>query len=514
MKSSLDQSLLYQKRVGEGGCYKILYFFSRLAIWSYFRHVKVICRTPIPLQGPVLVVSNHTNMVIDPAMLIATFPHGRPCHFWALKRFFDLPVVGQLLLAGGVLPVDTQSHSHGKLFEHTLNCLGKGGVIAVFPEGTSYTRPDHLPFKDGFAWAAFEYLTRQKQQYSDNTYFPIVPVGITYTTKNKWRSNVVIEYGTPVTIGPNELSQYEKDPKTAVRVLTDRIVEGVENGIVNAPDWDTANAASEARFLLFGDDRNNYLDYYVRITQSLIQLFSPGVLNLKDIDHTNNQPQSFIKERQELKTQLIICSNKLKQMKLSALDIRLYDKNEITPTQAFFRLVLATFGLMCQLPLFIPGLIINSPLYLLGTCIDYFEKYTESVAQNKVVATLTLAGFIYFGIFMLLWHLTHFSLLGSIISMTLTALFGRYHITFVDKRYDMAKEVVASGRVFLAVTRRDHEQHELEDTVRLRKWCYHRLNSLLIQLDRMGNPQAHFLVEYRRYSLRNHTTGVKSSFEG
>lgn len=76
-------------------------------------------------------------MVVDPALLIATFPHRRPCHFWALKRFFEIPLAGWLLLAGGGIPVDTQSHSNAKLFEHTLICLRKGGVIALFPEGRS-----------------------------------------------------------------------------------------------------------------------------------------------------------------------------------------------------------------------------------------------------------------------------------------------------------------------------------------------------------------------------------------
>lgn len=41
----------------------------------------------------------------------------------------------------------------------------------------------------------------------------------------------------PVIVGPNELTLYEKDPKTAVRELTDSVVEGVENGTINAPDW-------------------------------------------------------------------------------------------------------------------------------------------------------------------------------------------------------------------------------------------------------------------------------------
>jgi hypothetical protein len=236
-------------------------------------------------------------------------------------------------------------------------------------------------------------------------------------------------------------------------------------------------------------------------------------LDQKENDQSDINEQPFINERKELKTQLVLCSNKLKQMKLSALDIRMYEKNEITSTQACLRLVSATLALMVELPLFLPGLIINSPLYLLGKCIDHFEVYTESVAQDKVVSTLTLAGFIYTGLFLLLWRYMNYSIVGFVISIILVPLFGRYHITLVDKRYDMAKEVVASGRIFLATTGLDHERRELEDAVKLRKWCFHRLNSLLIQLDRAGNKQARYLVEYKRTLLQKHMDG-KSSLVG
>ena len=119
----------------DSGIYKALQYLARLAVWVYFRNVKVICEKPVSQQGPLLVAANHMNMVLDPAVLIATFPHARRCHFWALARFFRIPVVGQVLSSAGVLPVDTQTRSNAELFEHTLDCLGKGGVIAVFPEG-------------------------------------------------------------------------------------------------------------------------------------------------------------------------------------------------------------------------------------------------------------------------------------------------------------------------------------------------------------------------------------------
>ncbi|ORX49460.1 hypothetical protein DM01DRAFT_1325635 [Hesseltinella vesiculosa] len=477
-------------RIGEGQCYRLLRLLSRVAVWSYFRRVTVISHETIPKQGPLLVAANHTNMVLDPAMLIATFPHYRPCHFWALARFFKIPVVGKLLLAGGVLPVDTKTHSNAKLFEHTLDCLGKGGVIALFPEGTSYTAPMHLPFKDGISWATFEYLTQQQSLNKQPLQLSIVPVGITYTTKNRWRSDVIIEYGNPIMVEAKDLDEFEKDPKTSVKDLTHRIALGVEKGTINAPDWETSNAATEARWILFGDANGIRLRDYVRISQSLIELFSPAALD----DQLDPAPV-LRDERQVLKNQLLICAKQLQRMKLTALDIRSYEKNQISQSQAFVRLLSTTAALVVQLPLFLPGLIINSPLYLLGRFVNRWEVYTESVAQDKVVFALTLAVPIYGYLFYVLWRSYAFSLIGWALATCLVPLFAWYHIRFVDKRYDLAKQVAASWRIFVAVTGLDQDRKDLQDMVKLRRWCYDQLQSIVSQLDQAGDPHARTIVE-------------------
>jgi hypothetical protein len=65
--------------------------------------------------------------------------------------------------------------------------------IHYYVIGTSYTAPKHLPFKDGISWASFEYLTQLAQKEDGPKSVSIIPVGITYSTKNRWRSEVVVE---------------------------------------------------------------------------------------------------------------------------------------------------------------------------------------------------------------------------------------------------------------------------------------------------------------------------------
>lgn len=73
----------------------------------------------------------------------------------------------------------------------------RGECIAVFPEGTSHTSPQLLPFKDGISWLALEYL---KYLYGMPDEVPkknarkavIVPVGLSYLDKSKYRSRIVV----------------------------------------------------------------------------------------------------------------------------------------------------------------------------------------------------------------------------------------------------------------------------------------------------------------------------------
>lgn len=75
--------------------------------------------------------------------------------------------------------------------------MAQGESIGVFPEGTSHTSPHMLPFKDGVAWAALEYVKYLsgaadgvKRSGKKAT---IIPVGITYLDKAKYRSSIVVE---------------------------------------------------------------------------------------------------------------------------------------------------------------------------------------------------------------------------------------------------------------------------------------------------------------------------------
>lgn len=68
----------------------------------------------------------------------------------------------------------------------------------MFPEGTSHTEPHMIPLKDGTSWAALEYLrylagTEENGGPKSGKKAVVVPVGVAYCDKSKYRSRVVVQ---------------------------------------------------------------------------------------------------------------------------------------------------------------------------------------------------------------------------------------------------------------------------------------------------------------------------------
>jgi 1-acyl-sn-glycerol-3-phosphate acyltransferase len=93
---------------------------------------------PLP-GGPLLLVGNHPNALIDPALLIAVST--RPLTFLAKEPIFRMPLLGSLVRALGALPV-VRAQDDPRRMRENLAALGtaaqglaSGRAVALFPEG-------------------------------------------------------------------------------------------------------------------------------------------------------------------------------------------------------------------------------------------------------------------------------------------------------------------------------------------------------------------------------------------
>lgn len=103
----------------------------------------------LPKSGPYIVVSNHLTKLDALAMAYFLYHKvGRTPHFLAKEGLFRIPVVGNLLINAGQIPVYRSSgQKNDEPLRAAFECLKAGQVIAIFPEGTLTRDPELWPMR-------------------------------------------------------------------------------------------------------------------------------------------------------------------------------------------------------------------------------------------------------------------------------------------------------------------------------------------------------------------------------
>jgi 1-acyl-sn-glycerol-3-phosphate acyltransferase len=84
----------------------------------------------VPKTGPALLISNHISH-FDPPFMTAKFP--RVIHFMADKPLLEIPILGKMLEASHVFPIDRTKSDRGAL-RTAMARLESGHIVGIFPE--------------------------------------------------------------------------------------------------------------------------------------------------------------------------------------------------------------------------------------------------------------------------------------------------------------------------------------------------------------------------------------------
>ena len=189
----------------------------------------------VPGSGAVLLLPNHANALLDPAIIWATA--GRDVRFLAKSTLFGTPL-RPLLAGAGAIPVyrrldqgvDTSKNT--ETFAAVEEALAEGDAVCVFPEGISHSAGRLVPLRTGAARMALGAERR-------GTPVAIVPVGLNFDRKTVFRSRVIVAYGRPFSC--RDLIASQEDEAAAVRALTDRMTDQMRRLLVEAdPAGDAA----------------------------------------------------------------------------------------------------------------------------------------------------------------------------------------------------------------------------------------------------------------------------------
>ncbi|HEX9579763.1 MAG TPA: 1-acyl-sn-glycerol-3-phosphate acyltransferase [Gemmatimonadales bacterium] len=188
----------------------------------------------VPESGPLLLVANHQNSLLDPTLVCAAAR--RPVRFLAKAPLFDDPKVGWLVRATGSIPVYRQQDDPALMrrnldtFRAAYHVLASGAAVGIFPEGRSHSEPSLAELRTGAArivvgtWSAHQLLV------------PVVPVGLTFRQKDVFRSEALVVVGAPLSLG--DLAFGTAPEVALVRQITERIGAGLRQITLNLESWE------------------------------------------------------------------------------------------------------------------------------------------------------------------------------------------------------------------------------------------------------------------------------------
>ena len=202
----------------------IVRLVARAAVHIFYQIDRV--GPPAP-PGPVLLLPNHPNALLDPALVWATA--GRDVRFLAKSTLFR-GLLAPFVVGSGAIPVFRRQDAgadvsrNTEMFSAVDAALARGEVICVFPEGMSHSTGRLEPLRTGAARMALSAVAK-------GTPLQLVPVGINPDRKTAFRSRMTVVYGTP----------YPVPAETTVQALTDEMTGRLRHLIVEAdPKADAA----------------------------------------------------------------------------------------------------------------------------------------------------------------------------------------------------------------------------------------------------------------------------------
>jgi len=342
---------------------------------TFFRRIDVVGEENIPSDGPVIFAGNHPNALMDGWLLIARC--GRwPIHFMANAKLWKYRLLGRMLDASGAVAVYRREEHDGDVdnsgaFAKLYEVIEAGNCMGIFPEGVSHTESQLSKLKTGTARIALSVAARGRVKVT------IIPCGLNYIHRHRFRSQVSIEFGEPIVINDEWLTKFADDERDSVRQLTEHLADSLTAVTLNAPDWSTLRFIQAARRLYKPATVNLSPGEYIELNRRFVETY----LENKDVPE-------MIEFRGEVDDY---------QSRLDALGLKDHQlRKKVSVSKAFRRLMVRSISLMLLLPIAIPGVLLHLPVGWMAAFVgERFSYEQDDIATLKVFATIALLPLLY-----------------------------------------------------------------------------------------------------------------------
>jgi 1-acyl-sn-glycerol-3-phosphate acyltransferase len=315
--------------------------FLRLVIGVFFRQVEVVGLEHVPERGPVIFAGNHPNSLIDPVLIVISC--GRVVRFAAKDVLFRSRLLRPVLRAIGAVPIARPAdHASGGdasarnqvSFDTLIGVLAEGGAIGIFPEGLSHEGPQLARLKTGAARIAIGVCARDP-----DARIAIVPCGLTYMQRKRFRSRALLQYGPPLVVDAARAASAD-----AVAAITADLEHGLRALTINATDWST-----------------------LRVLDGIRRLYQPPAIAIEqrvELARRFNNEYPRVRGDPEVKALYARVEAYLDRLGAGGLTDRDLQR-DLRPIEALERVGRHLLLLLVWLPLALPGAILHAPAGIL-----------------------------------------------------------------------------------------------------------------------------------------------------
>lgn len=389
--------------------YRILARLLRFATRIFFRNIEVVGRAslPNPQNSAVIFCGNHPNSLLDPVLITAW--SGRIVHFAAKAPLFAVPILGALLrIMGAVAIRRRQDHGGGKqsnddAFRELEAVLLEGRAMGIFPEGISHDESQLVPLKTGAARIALSTLA-----HGSTLPIYLVPVGLVYFTRHRFRSSVLVQFGQPIRIDQDALqtkntTENTESEESAVHAITETLNVRLRGLTINAETWER-----------------------VWVLDGVRRLYQPEGIDLSErarLSRLFNSSYPKVADEPDVIALYDAVRGYLLRLSADSLDDVLIAKG-LTPVQIVLHVAAHLTLLFVSLPLFFVGAPIFLPIGLaLKVAGVFVSPRSDTVATTKFVLGFLGIGCLYVGLVM--WaFLAHGTWLGLLVALVVPASGG------------------------------------------------------------------------------------------
>ena len=348
--------------------YRALAGFLELIARTFYRRIQVVGLENIPETGGVILAGNHPNALVD-GLLLISHTNRSPVHVLGNAKLWRIPLLARLLDAIGAVPVQRREE-HGPeadnrpAFKRVHDVLAGGGCMVIFPEGISHTDSRIATLKTGAARMALRAATRRAADVT------IVPFGLTYLDRHRFRSQVLLQFSTPIPMNERRLEAYENDEKETVRQLTEELRKRLDGVTLNAPDWATLRFIHAARRLYKPVSAKLAPEPYVDLSRRFVDAYAK-IAGEPIIERLRGEIESY-------QAQLDLLGLKDHQLRQPV-------SAHIAMRRIIWRLVLV----IVLFPLALPGAIIALPAAWLAAAVGARFSYdVDDIATLKVTTAV------------------------------------------------------------------------------------------------------------------------------